>query len=98
MVQVLSDIQVAKSWRELTAKSDLIGIGVEPEYQRRGVGSMLMRCMLEQAAAERQKFYLVATEDGKPLYEAFGFEMLGAFDLSGIPHYSMLWIPPNVAN
>ncbi|KAK0634203.1 acyl-CoA N-acyltransferase [Immersiella caudata] len=76
----------------------LIILAVDPSYQRRGIGRKLVRWGLDQAAAaEGQKVFLIATPEGKPLYESLGFQVLGGFDAGGLLYYSMLWTP-SVAN
>lgn len=74
--------------------ADLIILGVDPHHQRRGVGKRLVRWGLEQAAAEGQRVFLIATPEGKLLYESLGFQVLGAIETLGLVHYSMLWAPP----
>ncbi|KAK4443353.1 puromycin N-acetyltransferase [Podospora aff. communis PSN243] len=67
-------------------------LAIDPEHERRGIGRTLVRWGLEQAAAEEDgKVFLIATAEGKPLYEALGFRVLGEFDAAGLRHYSMLW-------
>ena len=73
--------------------ADLIILSVDPDHQRRGVGKKLVRWGLEQAAAEGKEVFLIATHEGKPLYESFGFRVLGEFETVGLVHYSMLWTP-----
>jgi ribosomal protein S18 acetylase RimI-like enzyme len=75
----------------LTLIADLMVLAVDPNHQRRGIGRKLVRWGLEQAAAEDQKVFLIATPEGKPLYESLGFRVLGDFDAAGLLHYSMLW-------
>ncbi|KAK0654784.1 acyl-CoA N-acyltransferase [Cercophora newfieldiana] len=71
----------------------LIILGVDPNHQRRGIGKRLVRWGLEQAAAEGQQVFLIATPEGRPLYESLGFQVLGEFETLGLVHYSMLWTP-----
>ncbi|KAF5706467.1 integral membrane protein [Fusarium globosum] len=65
-------------------------IGVSPGNQRRGVGKMLLQWGLDRAAEEGKDCYLVATEAGRPLYVAAGFEDIRVVSILGIPHYSMI--------
>ncbi|KAJ4012432.1 hypothetical protein NW752_008122 [Fusarium irregulare] len=65
-------------------------IGVAPGNQRRGIGRMLLQWGLDKASAEGKDCYLVATEAGRPLYVAAGFEDLRTISILGIPHYSMI--------
>ncbi|PKX99868.1 acyl-CoA N-acyltransferase [Aspergillus campestris IBT 28561] len=45
-----------------------------PEYQRRGIGSALLKRFLEETAGLGLMLYLQATDEGRPLYEKIGFE------------------------
>ncbi|KAI1067930.1 hypothetical protein LB506_013014 [Fusarium annulatum] len=65
-------------------------IGVSPGNQRRGIGKMLLQWGLDRAAEEGKDCYLVATEAGRPLYVAAGFEDIRVVSILGIPHYSMI--------
>ncbi|RBA14175.1 hypothetical protein FPRO05_02967 [Fusarium proliferatum] len=65
-------------------------IGVSPGNQRRGIGKMLLQWGLNRAAEEGRDCYLVATEAGRPLYVAAGFEDIRVVSILGIPHYSMI--------
>lgn len=47
-----------------------------PEYQRRGIGSALLKRFLEETGDMGLVFYLQATDDGRPLYEKIGFEVV----------------------
>lgn len=47
---------------------------VDPAYQRRGLGSMLIRQGLEAADKAGAQTYIEATPDGLPLYLKFGWE------------------------
>ena len=51
---------------------------------------MLLQWGLDKASAEGKDCYLVATEAGRPLYVAAGFEYLRTISILGIPHYSMI--------
>ncbi|RGP78320.1 gnat family [Fusarium longipes] len=65
-------------------------IGVTPGNQRRGIGKMLLKWGIERAIEEGKDCYLVATEAGRPLYVASGFEDLRTVSILGIPHYAMI--------
>ncbi|KAF4987143.1 hypothetical protein FGRMN_10527 [Fusarium graminum] len=69
---------------------DLDYIGVQPGNQRRGIGKMLLQWGIDRAAEEGKDCYLIATEAGRPLYTAVGFEHLRTVSIFGIPHYSMI--------
>ncbi|OAA76568.1 Acyl-CoA N-acyltransferase [Akanthomyces lecanii RCEF 1005] len=65
-------------------------LGVDPGQQRRGIGKMLLNWGLEKAQEQGKDAYLIATPAGRPLYQAAGFEDLGAFMLFDTPHYGMI--------
>lgn len=48
---------------------------VSPKHQGRGIGRAMMQKVMEDAGA--RSLMLLATEDGKPLYEKLGFESVG---------------------
>ena len=55
---------------------------VDPDWARRGLGSMLMaHCAQQAAAAGFGMLELVSTMPGEPLYRALGFELAERFDL-----------------
>lgn len=61
-------------------------IGIDPRYQRRGLGSALLESML--AVCDRQGFpaYLEATNlQNVPLYERHGFEVTGVIQAGTSP-------------
>jgi N-acetylglutamate synthase-like GNAT family acetyltransferase len=64
---------------------------VHPDYARRGIGKSLIETC-EQAArkANFTSIELVATLPGKPLYEAFGYQVIEQFD---IPLHEGLGLP-----
>ncbi|EGX94648.1 acetyltransferase, GNAT family [Cordyceps militaris CM01] len=46
----------------------------DPAYQRRGAASMLLRHFADLADEHGLESYLEASEEGRPLYEKFGYE------------------------
>jgi GNAT superfamily N-acetyltransferase len=64
---------------------------VRRDWQRRGVGSLLMRWGLAKADEERWVAYLNGTNDGKGLYEKFGFRTVDEsyFDEMSLRSYHM---------
>nr|GAT51498.1 predicted protein [Mycena chlorophos] len=50
---------------------------VDPAYQSRGIGKALLRWGLDQADAEGIPAYLEASDEGLPLYQKSGFEVVG---------------------
>lgn len=53
---------------------------VDPRYQGRGVGRMLMEWGIRQAAAERVPVGLTASVTGKHLYQKLGFDVLAEIE------------------
>lgn len=57
----------------------LAGLGVAPEFQGQGLGSALVRPVLERADRERAPCYLeTSAERNLPFYERLGFEVVEA--------------------
>lgn len=57
---------------------------VRPSHRRRGVGSALMEHALTNALAPSvEAVSLIATEEGRPLYERFGFTYEHSYDFYG---------------
>lgn len=56
---------------------ELEGFAVHPNWQRKGVGSMLVRTFLESVNNDHAKCYVHASRTGKLLYEKFGFRTMG---------------------
>jgi ribosomal protein S18 acetylase RimI-like enzyme len=52
---------------------------INPDYQGRGLGTMLMAEPMKRAQRERVVFGLTASPHGEFLYRKLGFEMLGEF-------------------
>ena len=51
------------------------GLYVLPEYRRQGIASELLARLVEEAKAQAcQRILLHASDEGRPLYEKFGFE------------------------
>ncbi len=74
----------------------LAAIGVAPEFQGQGIGSALMRPMLERADREGLHCWLdTHQEQNVRLYERHGFEVSERVELPGhpIPVYGMLRQP-----
>jgi ribosomal protein S18 acetylase RimI-like enzyme len=71
-------------------------MGVDPQSQGRGFGSMLMQPALEILDAQRTPAYLEAsTPRSRALYERHGFAVTGEFNLpSGGPTLWQMWREP----
>jgi len=65
----------------------LFGIGTDPRHQGRGVGTALIRPMLELCDKEGLAAHLdTNTESNVRFYEGRGFQVSGEFDLPDGPH------------
>lgn len=74
---------------------------VAPEWQRKGVGKMLMDFILERARDDGMVVGLEASPEGEKLYSALGFQLLGRFN--NTPHGVggggvMLWEPTSTTS
>jgi len=72
-------------------------VGVELEWQGRGLGTALMRPVLDRCDVEKVPAYLEATSPrNRALYERHGFEVTEEFSLGpGSPPLWRMWRPPN---
>ncbi|PTB38301.1 uncharacterized protein TrAFT101_011593 [Trichoderma asperellum] len=77
--------------RELKDVWHLDMIGVDPLHQRRGIGKGLLTWGMRQATKAGRDCYLMATPQGRPLYEAFGFEIVRPLNMFGVMHHSMIY-------
>ncbi len=58
---------------------------VSPDFQRRGIGAMLLAWGKEQAEQERCPVGLSSSTKGKGLYEKQGFRRYGTIKVEGFP-------------
>jgi ribosomal protein S18 acetylase RimI-like enzyme len=74
----------------------LFAIGVDPEQQGRGIGSALLRAVLEQCDSRREAAYLEAsTETNVRLYERHGFAVTEEFRMAtDAPPMWLMWREP----
>ncbi len=76
---------VAMSSVTVTVHGDTAGVwsmATPPEHQRKGVGRALLTSVLSGFHAYGiRRFYLMATEAGRPLYESIGFQTIGHCDV-----------------
>ena len=72
-------------------------VGVEPEWQGQGLGTALMRPIVERCDDEKMPAYLEATTPrNRALYERHGFEVTEQFSLGpGSPPLWRMWRTPN---
>jgi ribosomal protein S18 acetylase RimI-like enzyme len=54
---------------------------VLPEYQGKGLGSMLLRWGLKLAVERGKRIFVYASPEGRALYEKFGFEVVGEVEM-----------------
>jgi hypothetical protein len=80
----------------LRRRVELETLFTHPKYQGNGVGSALLQWGLDEADRLGLMIYLEATEEGRPLYERFGFEAIkvvkfdaGAFGGVGKHQYTV---------
>jgi ribosomal protein S18 acetylase RimI-like enzyme len=70
-------------------------LGTSPEWQCRGIGSALLRPMLDECDRDAMPAYLEATSEGsKRLYLRHGFEVTGEIELPGGPSLWPMWRTP----
>ena len=72
-------------------------VGVEPEWQGRGLGAALMRPILDRCDDEKIPAYLEASSPrNRALYERHGFEVTEEFSLgAGSPPLWRMWRAPS---
>ncbi|KAL7895096.1 acyl-CoA N-acyltransferase [Trichoderma sp. SZMC 28014] len=85
------DHQASFGDRELKDVWHLDMIGVDPLHQRRGIGKTLLTWGMRQATKAGRDCYLMATPQGRPLYEAFGWEIVRPLNMFGVMHHSMIY-------
>jgi ribosomal protein S18 acetylase RimI-like enzyme len=69
-------------------------IGVRPERQGTGIGSALLRAVLDRCDLEGAAAYLEADERSKLLYEKHGFEATAELRLARGPSFWPMWRAP----
>jgi ribosomal protein S18 acetylase RimI-like enzyme len=71
-------------------------LGTDPAHQGKGVGSALVRHVLDDPANRREAAYLeTETESNVPFYERLGFRVIEELDVAGGgPHLWLMWRDP----
>ncbi|MGH9082829.1 MAG: GNAT family N-acetyltransferase [Acidimicrobiales bacterium] len=73
----------------------LATLGTEPAEQGRGIGSALLRAVLDRADAEGVRAYLESSKAGNvPFYRRHGFEVSREVRLEGGPPIWAMWREP----
>lgn len=73
----------------------LLGIGVDPERQGRGIGSSLIAPMAERCDREGIGAYLESSKERNvPLYERFGFQVREVVEFKDGPSVWTMWRDP----
>ena len=65
-------------------------ISVNPLYQRKGIGSLLMQWGCNEADRKKLDSYVLASPVGTLLYRKSGFENVGQICVQGVTFTSML--------
>jgi predicted GNAT family N-acyltransferase len=82
-------------WRVTDKGIKLERFAVKKNFRRSGVGSALMKCILEEINKSpdlnKREIYLHSQLTAMPLYTKFGFTKTGnMFEEAGIKHYKMV--------
>jgi len=66
-------------------------LGIEPKRQGNGIGSVLLKYLIERADKENTAIYLSSTNPkALPLYERFGFNTISITSPLGVPNHHMV--------
>jgi GNAT superfamily N-acetyltransferase len=70
-------------------------LGTEPDFQRKGVGSALLRPVLDTCDREGMPAYLESSKEvNVPFYRRHGFEVTGEVTVEGGPTLWTMWRDP----
>lgn len=70
-------------------------LGVDPDYQRQGLGRILVNAGMEFAEKEGCPTYLEATKEGMRLYSQLGWEVISRIHMTGDVYAPVMsWTPP----
>ncbi|KIW72106.1 hypothetical protein PV04_00326 [Phialophora macrospora] len=70
-------------------------LSVDPAYQGKGFGKMLVKDVQEVAARDKLPLVLLASKMGRPLYQKLGFDDVGVVDMGAGQLEAMAWYPPD---
>jgi GNAT superfamily N-acetyltransferase len=71
-------------------------LGTRPEWQSKGIGSALLKVVLDRCDRDETPAYLEASSEGnRRLYLRHGFEVTGEIHLRDAPPLWCMWRPPN---
>ena len=70
-------------------------LGTDPAHAGRGYGRQLLKHNLAIVDAEYAAAYLDCADEMVPLYERFGFRVIGSIDLPDGPRSNGMWRPPH---
>jgi ribosomal protein S18 acetylase RimI-like enzyme len=71
-------------------------LSVDPAYQGKGFGTMLVKFVQEFAAEDKLPVVLLASKQGRSLYKKLGFGDVGTVDMGpGQLYEAMAWYPPD---
>jgi GNAT superfamily N-acetyltransferase len=74
----------------------LKAVGVDPDWQGRGIARLLLRSRLQRCDADGQPAFLETTKPGGvPMYERYGFQPIADIAMPpGAPALAAMWRPP----
>lgn len=90
-------IGVSRMFPSVTDTAHIGRMAILPDYRGRGIGALLLRRMMNDAAPQFQDLYLSAQVHAVPFYENCGFHACSApYDDAGIPHVDMRCLAPSL--
>jgi ribosomal protein S18 acetylase RimI-like enzyme len=96
--RLLDALELMEEQHPLEAHAYLFFLGTRPERQSRGLGSALMRPVLDRCDRDGIPAYLEATSlDSQRLYLRHGFQVTGEIRLPEGPSMWPMWRDPNPA-
>lgn len=84
--------QVHTLYRDVPVHLHCPTIAIHPEHQKRGIGAMLVRHGIGLSESESLPITLEATENGRGLYEKFGFRQFTTVQL-GVEEGKVVQVP-----